>query len=249
MALNASKIASGGSRKRQPPLEAGSSPARLVQLIDLGVQTQRPYKGEEKPPKPEIYTTYELLDEFVVDDEGNEDLDKPRWVSERLPMHALDSDLAKSTKRYIALDPEQKFKGDWVQLMGTPCTVTLSADKSNKKGDDGEYIVYNNITSVSPMKAKDVNKAEPLKNPTKVFDGEDPDMDVFFSLPDWLREIIKEGLNFEGSTLEKALSKFNEKDEVAKRRAANSEAGAKSKPKDEPAEEPEDSDESDDGDW
>lgn len=249
MALNAKKIPSGGGNfKRPPSLEAGNYPARLVQVIDMGLQPQRAYQGKDKPPRGEIYTTYELLDEFLQDDDGNDLENKPRWISETLPMHSLDSDLAKSTKRYVALDPKLQYDGDWSQLPGTPCMVTLSADedKKGKKDQDGNTIVYNNVSSIQPMRAKDVDKAESLKNPPKVFDTSDPDMEVFLSLPDWLRDKIKEALDFEGGPLEEALGKISEKEEVEKRRQARKDEAPK---KEEKSEEPESNDEGDGDDW
>lgn len=263
MALNASNIPStGGKRKKQPSLDAGAYPARLVQVIDMGVQPQRAWEGEEKPPKPEIYTTYEMLDEFVVDDDGNELEDKPRWLSETLAMNPLDSDLANSTKRYIALDPELEYGGDWSQLPGTPCTLTVSAkkDKKGKKDENGNVIVYNNITAVNTMRDKDAKKAEPLKNEPKVFDMDNPDMEVFLSLPDWIRDKIKSALNFEGGNLEAALEKIVEADEVKKRREKRREEAERAKSdsqggdhrEEEKAAQkaaPEPSNEDDDGDW
>lgn len=208
MALNTKNLPrTGGKFKRPPALEEGNYPARLVQIIDLGTQPQRAWKGEEKPPKPMIHTTYEVLDEFMKDEEGNDMEDKPRWISEELAMNPLSSDLANSTKRYISLDPKLEHDGDWAMLAGAPCMITLSADKDKKgnKNDDGTPVVYNNISSTQTMRAKDISKAEGLKNPVKVFDMSDPDMDVFNALPDFLQSKIKGALDFGGSPLEKAL--------------------------------------------
>ena len=84
MTLKANEVPSNGTR--QEPIEPGSYPARLVQVIDLGLQPQE-YLGEEKAPKIEITTTYELSDEFMKDEEGNDIEDKPRWVSETFPLN------------------------------------------------------------------------------------------------------------------------------------------------------------------
>jgi len=123
--LNASKIQSNNKRTPVEPLEPGTYPARVVQIIACGLQEQRPYKGEPKPPVQELHVTYEFLDEFLKDEDGNEIEDKPRWLSETFGFHSLDSDLAKSTKRYFALDPEKEYGGDWSQLLGAPCMVTI----------------------------------------------------------------------------------------------------------------------------
>lgn len=253
MALNAKNAPGGGApRKRQPPLVAGSYPARLVQVIDLGLQKQRPFKGEEKPPANMLYTTYELLDEFVVNDEGEEQEDKPRWVSEDFPFYSLDSDKAKSTKRYFALDPSVEKGGAWDQLVGDPCIVTLTADKDKKgKTDDkGDPIIYNNIANTAPMRDKDAKKAEGLKNDPKILDLENPDLEVFLALPDWLRDRIKEGLEFEGSPLAKMLSKIDEADEVKNRRESRSKGSDSAKESSKESDQVDDSgdDDGDDGD-
>lgn len=209
MGLNANKIPAGGGStfKRPPALDAGSYPARLVQVIDLGLQKQRPYQGEEKPPKNEIHTTYEILDEFLKDEDGNDIESKPRWISETIAMHSLSSDLATSTKRYVALDPGLEAGGAWDKLVGTPVIVTISQnkDKKGKVDDEGNPVIYNNISNLSPMRAKDAARAEDLKNPSKVFDLSSPDVEVFLSLPEWLQTRIKDGLDYAGSELERLL--------------------------------------------
>ena len=199
MALNGKKVPSNNSnRVQQEPLDPGSYPARVVQVIDLGVQPQRPYKGEEKAPCHEIMMTYECLDEFCVDEEGEELEDKPRWLSETLPFRNLQAELAKSTKRYYALDPDENHEGDFTALIETPCVITVVNNESNGK-------VYNNIGNVSAMRAKDAQKAPELKNEPKVFVLDEPDMDVFLSLPTWLQDKIRGNLEFEGSALQDAL--------------------------------------------
>lgn len=198
MSLNAKKIAGGSKFTRPDPVEAGTYPARLVQIISLGLQAQRAYKGEEKPPKIDLYLTYELADEFLLDEDGNEMEDKPRWISEIIPMNNLDSDLAKSTKRYYALDPTSEHDGDFSALGGTPCMLTLSVDVSKKDPDTA----YNNIVSVQAMRSKDASKLPELKNQVKIFDFDEPDMEVFFSLPEWLQKKIMSSLEYEGSDLQ-----------------------------------------------
>lgn len=210
MALNANKIPSKSKFERPDPLEAGTYPVRVVQILSLGLQEQRPFKGEEKDPAYEMMVTYEFLDEFLKDKETGEDLeDKPRWLSETFPMHSLDADLAKSTKRYYALDPEAQYEGDWAKLAGTPAmlTVVLNEGKGKNAGK-----VYENIAGLSTMRAKEASKAPELVNPPKVFDIDDPDMEIFGSLPQWIQDKMKENLEYEGSALEKAVQSLKEGD-------------------------------------
>jgi hypothetical protein len=199
--LNARKVASSGGNFNIDPLEAGTYPIRLVQVISLGLQPQRPFKGEEKPPKQEIMLTYEFLDEFLKDEDGKELEDKPRWLSETLPLNNLENDRANSTKRYYAFDPSEDAKGDWTELVGTPAMATVVLNASRKDPNK----IFENIASVSTMRAKEAGKAADLVNPTKVFDIDDPDMGVFNSLPEWIQNKMKDNLEFSGSPLEEAL--------------------------------------------
>tara|TARA_R110002096_G_scaffold427705_1_gene638600 strand:+ start:113 stop:835 length:723 start_codon:yes stop_codon:yes gene_type:complete len=203
LALNAGKIKQKSNFERPEPLEPGTYPVRVVQILSLGLQPQRPYKGEEKDPKNELMVTYECLDEFMKDKETGEDLlDKPRWLSETFTINSIDSDLAKSTKRYLALDPEMKYGGDWAQLGGTPAMMTVVNNQGKGKHSDK---VYENITGLSAMRAKEASKAPELKNPVKIFDIDNPDMKVFGSLPEWIQTKMKDNLEFGGSALERAL--------------------------------------------
>lgn len=204
--LNANKVKAKSNKQvvQQEPLDPGTYPARLVQVLDLGIQAQKPYQGQEKPPVHKIMMTYELLDEFCVDEKGEVIEDKPRWVSEEIAFRSLKADLAVSTKRYRALDPEEEADGDFQLLLGRPCNVTIVNNESKGK-------IYNNVGNVSGMRPKDAAKAPELVNPPKFFALAEPDMEVFLSLPEWLQDKIKGNLEFNGSALQEALEGPQEK--------------------------------------
>lgn len=201
MALNASKIQGGGNAERveQDNLAAGVYKARIVQIIDYGIQPQRAYLGKDKAPAQEIGVTYELLDEFMKDEDGNDIEDKPRWISENFPLHSLKADMAKSTKRYLALDPTQEHGGNWPDLIGMPCMVTVV----NNPGKEGK--VYDNVGNVSAMRPRDAAAAPELVNDPKVFDLDAPDMEVFNKMPKWIQDRIKGNLTYKSSPLEKLV--------------------------------------------
>lgn len=196
MALNAKEIPGGGPRP--DPIEPGTYPARLVQVISLGLQEQRPYQGQEKPPQYELYLTYELLDEFMKSEDGEDDEAKPRWISETISLHNLAADKAKSTKRYYALDPTEEYEGDWSQLVETPCMVTVVVNEGKGKNAGKKF---NNISAVSAMRPKEAAKAKPLVNKPVVFDIDDPDLAVYNAFPDWLKKKFQDGLEFKQSPL------------------------------------------------
>ncbi len=200
MALNAGKLQNNQQKDRveQPAIEPGMYPGRIVQIIDLGLQAQRPYQGKEKPPANEIMLTYELVDVFMFDAEGTELEDAPRWISETIPLYSIDQDKAKSTQRYLAVDPDQHFGGDFSKIVDIPINISIV---NNKKGDK----TYTNVAAIAPMRQKDAEKCPALKNPAKVFDLDAPDMEIFGSLPKWVQDKVKDNLHFKGSALDKAL--------------------------------------------
>lgn len=198
MGLNASKVSNSNSGVKkfppQPVIDEGAYPARVVQVLDMGLQPQRAWKGEDKPPAHTIRVTYELVDCFMKDEDGKDIEDKPRWISEEFPLKHLKADLAKSTKRMASIDPDNTLNGDWVSAISRPLMVTIGVEK---KGDK----VYENILSTAAMRPKDIAKCPELVNPPKVFDLTAPDMEVFNALPEWIRNKIIGNLNYAGSPL------------------------------------------------
>ena len=203
MALKAPKTEFNGNKNfvEQEAIEAGTYMGRVVQVIDLGLQEQPAWQEPTKPPAHEIQVTYELVDEFMKDENGNDDESKPRWVSERFPLRSLNSDLAKSTKRYKAIDPTGIADGDWSKLIGCCVMVTLVSSKSNKTGK-----IYNNVANLTQMRQRDKDKCPELKNEGRVFSLDEPDMEVFNKLPKWVQDLIKSNLEYNGSILQKKLN-------------------------------------------
>lgn len=196
----------GSNLPKIDPLEPGAYPARVVSIMNIGLQKQNAYQGKEKPPKHELSVTYELLDEFLKDEDGQDDLEKPRWVSETFPLHGLSSENAKSTLRYLALDPNNENDGDWSQLIGFPCIVNLVQSVSKKD----KTRIYNNVDGVHRMRDKDAKNAPELVHDPVLFDLYNPDVKVFLALPTFLQNKIKESLDFEGSKLQEMLEDLSE---------------------------------------
>ncbi|AFE86191.1 hypothetical protein [Salinivibrio phage CW02] len=204
MSLNVKKMKSQGGKKRVPQdeLEVGNYLCRVAQVIDLGIHHREKWDtsqskfviDNDKAPAQKIMVTYEFGTVFVKDAEGNEEESKPRWLSEELYLYPLDVDLATSTKRYKAIDPKEAADGDWSLLVNAPCNVTIAHKKSGKA----------KIGAVTPAMAG-IPYPE-MKNEPKVLLIDQPDLEVFGSLPDWLQEKITSSLEFEGSALHAALN-------------------------------------------
>lgn len=203
--LNAKEvpITGGDNTRRTPPLEPGAYPARTVLIGTIGLQAQRPFKGEDKPPKIELLVTYEFLDEFMLDEDGEVMEDKPRWLTERFPFNNLESERATSTKRYYTLDPKGVHDGDWSKLIGVPCNVTIVTEEGSGK-HAGK--VFEKISGISAMRPKEADKAPELVNPSVVFDFYDPDEEAFKALPRWILTKMTEALDYEGSKAEEVIS-------------------------------------------
>ena len=190
----------GPDFKRPPSLEAGTYPCRTVGIVDLGLQPQS-YKGEEKAPGRMVSVTYEFADEFMLDEDGQPDPSKPRWLSESFVLYHIESEKAKSTSRYKALDPTNQFHGDFLMLYDLPCNVTIVLNP-NKKNPDRPY---ENIASVSTMRPKDAAKAPVLVNGTFLFDLQEPSLDSFELVPQWMQKIVMKNLEFNGSLFKAML--------------------------------------------
>lgn len=200
--MNARDIPVSGKYERPAPVDPGTYPARVVQIASLGVQPQRPYLGEEKPPSLEILVTYELLDEFMKDKDGEDDPTKPRWITETFPFRNLTSERAKSTARYFALDPKAVHKGDWSKLINTPCMVTIVVEEG-KGANVGKF--YENVDNVSPMREKEAAKAPELVNDPIVVDFYEPVEQFVSQLPAWIRKKMSQAVDYEGSKIEKII--------------------------------------------
>jgi len=73
----------------------------------------------------------------------------------------------------------------------------------NNPGKEGK--IYDNVAGIAAMRPKDADKLAVLKNPARVFDLDNPSLEVFNSFPDWIKDKIKGNLNYQGSPLQKLL--------------------------------------------
>jgi len=205
----------------QPSLK-GSFPARIVQIVFLGVQDQRAYQGQAKPPVEKVRITYELSHEFMQDEEGVDQEDQPRWYSETIPFLPASSDLATSTKRFKVYRPDVVGLDEYVwdeTLLSTPVQLTLDSRKVDKGQHAGK--TFTDVKGCTPMSKMPGYVQPELANPEKqiFFDPFDTcDIEVFNSLPEWLQGEIRGAHNFAQSELAKfLLSKTSPPKEVEER--------------------------------
>jgi hypothetical protein len=174
----------------------GTKMARLVGLIDLGHQPGFEYQGEDVKSSYKITFTYELTGSLMEDG-------RPHHVSEDVNVSDYRGDgiTSKMMKRVDALDPTSTISNDGknlAALIGLPCMVEV---KHNKKG-------YPKITNVTG--APEGIPVPELQNDPKIFNFDEPDMDLYNKLPEFVQGKIKAALDFPGSEVEKALLLTND---------------------------------------
>lgn len=191
MSLNLKDAPKSGAKL--PPPKAGTQLARLVGITGLGVQ-KREFQGEEKSPTEQLNFTYELPNDKMTTDKGEE---LPRWIGQnRVSFFVAEkSTLAKILQ---ALDPLNKCDGDLTKLIGTPCF--LSIVHSQKPGK----AVTAKIASVTALPDGITAPAQISKS--FVFDFYKPDLDVYMELPAWVKEVIVSATDFTGSALAALLA-------------------------------------------
>lgn len=215
---NKTKSSGGSSSGPRYLVPADQYPARVVEIIDVGLHPKLNYKTKEiEGQQYKVRITYELLTAFVPDEEGNDQLDKPVFVTEEINISpALGyADAAQQpwysncgiVKRARAiLGNPNAVVGDLAELLGKACSV-LVVHEPNKRDPNIVYAKVGDVAS-DPFKIMK-QEAPPLVNEPKMLDLSDPDIDVYNSQPQFIKDKILNNLEFSGSKLE-ALLEGNE---------------------------------------
>lgn len=183
---------------------------RAVLIIDLGTQ----HNTDIKTRKPQ----YHVLDAegkwakdgndflYTTEDTGAPDLSPKVYINFELPTKRIDVD-GESKPRWIgkeytlsggqnALLPKVLAAAgveDLPSLLDKPVMISVGVTSG---GND-------KITAVSPpMDGMEVGL---LENTPVVFDFDEPDMEQWDKIPNWLQNKIKEAVNYEGSDLQKLV--------------------------------------------
>lgn len=228
MAFLAATKQSNNVASAAPLLDAGGYAARIVQIIDLGLQ---PGSGQYPNPACKMIMKFELLDEFMceVNADGSIKMvqedgemvpaalkDKPRWfdfeftynpdgfMGERSHIFKL---MQAVDAFEVLANPEQGITGhaakELKELLSEPLTINLIQQMSKSGKNAGKMV--NKISAFAAMKGKDKKVAPPLVNAPLFFDMDNPDVEVFKKLPfgnQWCpQERIKSGPEFYKSKL------------------------------------------------
>lgn len=197
--LNA-PMASGKKSIDRPLPKAGVQPARVAQVIDLGIQPRAAFKGKEKSPVPQVLVNLELVaDEYEV--EGQK-------VKHRLAPKAFNI-VSRSSEMYgnsaiasflTAIDPKDTVQGKLTELVDKPCLATVVHVAGTGKHQGRTFA---NITQV--MQPPEGYPVPALSTPAVVFSFDNPTQEAWGAIPGFIKEKIKSALNYRGSKVEELV--------------------------------------------
>lgn len=198
MALNLSE--SKKAKKDYGRIDDGAFPARIVQLIDFGRQIETDYKtGEPKTyddgnpmVKRKVWINFEFPTE-LIEIEGEM---KARWLGKEFSISAHEKSAMFSLLK--AADPKGTAtnKGrNAAGLLGLPVMVTVGSTSGGKA----------KVVSVSAVPKG--MQVDGLQNPETLFDLDSDDVATFESLPNWMQERIKDGVDFDTTRFYQEVNK------------------------------------------
>ena len=170
-----------------PPLDGGTYMSVCVGVIDLGEQYRQFDKQKQGKYAEECMFIFEIPSERVqVDGE-----DKPRWLSSKrytVSLHERSAlyQMLTSWRGKALSDAELDPAGDGFDLMqmaGQGAMLSVSVAEK----DDGS--LKNKIEAVTGF-PKGIAPPQP-ESEILVFDADDPDMEVFGKLPEWIQDVIR----------------------------------------------------------
>lgn len=188
------KVGGGGNFKKAP---IGNHIGRCYQMIDLGTQTSKGGQFAGNVAR-KIYVTWEVLGDdadgqpMTVDINGKK---MPLTISKEytLSMHeksTLRKELA--AWRGKAFTDEEAKVFDITKLVGAYCMVNVTHKESNGKE-------YANVAGLSPLPAALKNSKPAGVHAPVIFEIENPDMNIFESLPEWIQNKIREAPEWENA--------------------------------------------------
>ena len=185
-------------------VDDGAYPARIVQIIDFGEQIETDWKTGEPMHyedsgaeiiKHKVWINFEFPDE-LIEVNGEQ---KPRWYGKEYTVSAHEKSALFGLVK--ALDPKGVATNggrDVKGLLGLPAMVTIGSTSSGKP----------KVSSVSGVpKGMQVG---PLVNQEVFFDLDEPNPEVFETIPKWMKERITNGIDFAYTGLGKLLAGYGD---------------------------------------
>jgi len=182
MTLELNKMTSG--KTKAPRIDEGTYMARVVSIIDLGIQPQTDWQtGEATDPKPRALFTWELPTETleITNDEGETE-DRPRWMSKEYTLSSYE--MSNLHKLLVALGKRDIV--DLRELLDIECMVTIGST------------VNGNAKIVAVVPSPKGMPIPELANEAKFFDFDEPSEELFKLQPNWIKEKIMDAENYSG---------------------------------------------------
>ncbi len=188
MTFIVSEIAATKSKFDRPLPKATTQGARILQVVDLGVQSRKPYQGADRDPVRQVMFTFEIAEKMEYDGE-----EVPMRMSTRA--FTLSNDPKSALFQFMKnVDPNDSLKGDLSKYLNLPCLVTIV--HADIVGKDGPKKVAN-ISGVMP--APDGFPINPLHDEPALFSFDAPTEEAAASIPQWLRDKVKAAENYGGA--------------------------------------------------
>jgi hypothetical protein len=190
-------VQSNVNRVERPLPKAGPQPARVAQVIDLGVQPRAPFKGKEKSPVPQVLVNLELV--------ANEYEQDGKKIRHRLAPKAFNI-VSRNSEMYsnsaiasflAAIDPTDSVQGKLTELVDKPCLATVVHVAGTGKHQGRTFA---NISLV--MSPPEGYPVPALSSPAVVFSFDNPTPEAWATLPSFIKDKIKAALNYRGSKVE-----------------------------------------------
>lgn len=192
--------------KKAPILEAGPNVAMLLGIVDLGTQ-KREYKGTTKDPVRQFMFTFEIPGQTMDIEVDGEEKTVRRLFSIN-NVNFIGGEKAKLTKIIAALDPKDQAE-DLDECLGNGVILNLKHGETKDGNKTARFDSISGLPAGIPVPE--------LERTPYMFmwsEGEDPDMEVYKDLPDWVKEVIGQSLDYKASKLGKLVGEVKKEPEA-----------------------------------
>lgn len=184
------KDSGSGNFADVPNIGNGQYPARVVQIVDMGVQRMEVYgKPDEMEEKPVVRITYEFSTKRIDITKDGVTESRPRWLGKDYKVSKDERGNLRKAVDNILPGFDWEGDSDITLIAGKACMVAVGTTSGGK-----DKIVATNAA----IEGFEVGE---LENPVTIFDLSDPSLDDFNVLPQWIQTKIEGSVNIASSPL------------------------------------------------
>lgn len=230
----------------EPPAE-GRHLARFVGYVELGLQPQRPYKGQAKDPAPEARFTFELVspnDLYEVEKDGEKVTVGKTFRLNSMPIKT--GSKAKYRKLFNKMQGGREEITTPAQMLGEAFIIEIVHNKVEDKvyanmNKDGEWLIKRPVIeeiddATGDVNLKDISEKIPQGSFLQCFLFDTPTLAQWESIfidgtytkkneageeeevsKNFIQETIKDALNYNGSAIAGLLEEATEKPKAKKK--------------------------------